>query len=78
MLCYFIVNVISTWCRKGVVGWVCKISLGLVADSVTSDEEDFEAFALFDRDPREVYVDRDDAGEQMGCGVLHLLEHRLS
>lgn len=59
-------------------GWVCEISLWPVADSVTSDEEDLEALALFDRDPREVYVDRGDAGEQMGCGVLYLLERRLS
>lgn len=43
--------------------------MGLV-DSIASDEEDFEEYALFDREPREVFVDRSNVAEQMGYGVF--------
>lgn len=41
-----------------------------MADSVTSDEEGFEVYALFDREPREVSVGWGNVGEQVGCGVF--------
>lgn len=41
-----------------------------MVDSISSDEEDFEVAELFDKEPKEVSVERGNVGEQMGCEVF--------